>query len=192
MTASARVGYIRVSSDDQNTARQLADIACDRIYTDKASAKNTDRPQLKEMISYVRDGDHLFVHSMDRLARDLADLLRLVTEINAKGVVIHFVKENLIFSPDEKAAPMEKLMLSMLGAFAEFERSMIKERQREGIAQAKARGVYKGRKPISSDRVAEARRLIANGKAKSDVCKELGIGRTTLYKYLNAPTGAPT
>lgn len=184
MTSSAKVGYIRVSTVDQNTSRQLADLKIDKVFEDKASAKTTDRPQLQEMMEYVRDGDHLYIHSMDRLARNLADLLHLVSEITGKGVTIHFVKENLNFSPGESAAPMAKLMLSMLGAFAEFERSLILERQREGIALAKARGAYKGRKPVSADCVAKARQMIADGKAKTTVCKELGIGRTTLYKYL--------
>lgn len=184
MTTFAKVGYIRVSTVDQNTARQLADLSLDKTFTDKASAKNTDRPQLKAMIEYVRDGDQLYVHSMDRLARNLADLLNLVSKITRKGVTIHFIKENLTFSPDEKTAPMAKLMLSMLGAFAEFERSMILERQREGIAQAKARGAYKGRQPVAATLIEEARKMIADGEPKTAVCKKLGIARTTLYKYL--------
>ncbi len=188
MASSANVAYIRVSTIDQNTERQLANlkIKFDRVFTEKVSAKNTARPQLQEMLAFIRDGDHLYIHSMDRLARNLADLLNLVTRTTEKGVTIHFVKENLTFSPNEESNPMSKLMLSMMGAFAEFERSLILERQREGIAQAKARGAYKGRKPLSSDKLEEARKLIASGKAKTDVCKELGIGRTTLYKYVKA------
>ncbi len=186
MTSSANVSYIRVSTVDQNTDRQLAnlDVKLDRTFVEKASAKSTERPQLQEMLAFVREGDHLYIHSMDRLARNLADLLNLVTQITTKGVTIHFVKERLTFSPKEKTNPMSKLMLSMMGAFAEFERALILERQREGIAQAKARGAYKGRKPISSNQIEEARKMIATGKAKTDICKELGIGRTTLYKYL--------
>ena len=186
MTSSANVSYIRVSTVNQNTDRQLAtlNIKLDRSFVEKASAKSTERPQLQEMLAFIREGDHLYIHSMDRLARNLADLLDLVTQITTKGVTIHFVKENLTFSPKEKSSPMSKLMLSMMGAFAEFERSLILERQREGIAQAKARGAYKGRKPISSNQIEEARKMIAVDKAKTDICKELGIGRTTLYKYL--------
>lgn len=188
MSSSANVGYIRVSTVDQNTDRQLANlnVKLDRSFVEKASAKSTERPQLQEMLAFIREGDHLYIHSMDRLARNLADLLNLVTQITTKGVTIHFVKESLTFSPKE-ANPMSKLMLSMMGAFAEFERALILERQREGIAQAKARGAYKGRKPISSDQIEEAREMIATGKAKTIICKELGIGRTTLYKYLKMP-----
>ncbi len=188
MTAGVNVAYIRVSTVDQNTDRQLANlgIAFTRTFTEKASAKNTERPQLREMLAYIRDGDHLYVHSMDRLARNLADLLNLVTQLTVKGVTIHFVKENLVFSAKEKATAMSKLMLSLMGAFAEFERSLILERQREGIAQAKARGAYKGRKPISDAQISTIRRLVAEGKTKTTICRELGIGRTTLYKYIKS------
>lgn len=143
-----------------------------------------ERPQLQEMLAFIREGDRLCIHSMDWLARNLADLLNLVTQITTKGVTIHFVKESLTFSPKEKANPMSKLMLSMMGAFAEFERALILERQREGIAQAKARGAYKGRKPISSSRMEEARKLMSTRKSVTAICKDLGIGRTSFYKYL--------
>ena len=194
MASSAKVGYIRVSTVDQNTARQLADLGfeLDQIFEDKASAKNTQRPQLQEMIKYVREGDLLYVHSMDRLARNLADLLQLVTEITGKGVTIHFMKESLTFAPNEKTAPMAKLMLSMLGAVAEFERSMILERQREGIAQAKARGAYKGRKPLAPETIEKARQLLTSGKKRVEICKELGIARTSLFKYLKQNEAQPT
>ncbi len=184
MTVFAKVGYVRVSTIDQNTGRQLSGIELDRIFEDKASAKDTNRPQLMELLRYVRQDDHVYIHSMDRLARNLSDLLRLVTELTNKGVTVHFVKENLTFAPDEKTAPMAKLMLSMLGAVAEFERSMILERQREGINLAKARGAYKGRRPLSDGKIEAARQLLLQGKSKVAVCKELGIGRTSLYKYL--------
>ena len=143
-----------------------------------------ERPQLQEMLAFIREGDHLDIHSMDRLVRNFTDLLNLVTQITTKGVTIHFVKEGLTFSPKEKANPMSKLMLSMMGAFSEFERALILARQREGIAQAKARGVYKGRKPISSSRMEEARKLMSTGKSVTAICKDLGIGRTSFYKYL--------
>ena len=187
MATSAKVGYVRVSSVDQHTDRQLAGLDLDRVFEEKASGKNTtQRPVLQEMLSYIREGDELYVHSMDRLARNLEDLLSLVSAITGKGVTIHFLKENLTFDAKENASPMSQLLLSMMGAVAEFERSLILERQREGIAQAKARGAYKGRKPISEEVLDHARRLIASGKKKAEVAKELGIARTTLYKYLNA------
>ena len=139
------VGYIRVSSLDQNTERQLDGRKLDRTFTDKASGKDTNRPELQAAIDYVREGDRLVVHSMDRLARNLDDLRKLVSDLTAHGVVVEFVKECLIFTGEEKA--MSKLLLSVMGAFAEFERSLIRERQREGIALAKQKGVYAGRKP---------------------------------------------
>jgi DNA invertase Pin-like site-specific DNA recombinase len=136
-----RVGYVRVSTLDQNTERQLADQTLDRIFTDAASGKDTARPKLAEMIAYVREGDTVIVHAMDRLARNLDDLRALVRTLTAKGVQITFIKENLTFSGD--STPMAQLLLSMMGAFAEFERAIIRERQREGVAIAKAKGAYK-------------------------------------------------
>src|SRR5215212_8374867 len=139
-----RVGYIRVSTLDQEAGRQLEGIQLDRTFTDHASGKDTKRPQLEELLSFVRTGDTVFVHSMDRLARNLDDLRRIVQALTNKGVRIEFVKENLTFTGED--SPMASLMLSVMGAFAEFERSLIKERQREGIALARKRGAYRGRK----------------------------------------------
>src|ERR1700739_4006299 len=133
-----RIGYQRVSTVDQNTDRQLDGVGLDKVFTDKASGKDTDRPELSRALDYVRDGDTLVVHSMDRLARNLEDLRRVVRELTGSGVKVEFVKESLTFSGDD--SPMNTLLLSMLGAVAEFERSMILERQREGIAIAKAGG----------------------------------------------------
>ena len=129
-----RVGYIRVSSVDQNTVRQLDGIAVERTFTDKASGKDTTRPALDEMLAFVRDGDTVIVHSMDRLARNLDDLRRVVRSLTGKGVRVDFVKESLAFTGDD--SPMATLLLSVMGAFAEFERALILERQREGIAAA--------------------------------------------------------
>ena len=139
-----RIGYIRVSSIDQNPERQLEGVALDKTFTDKASAKDINRPQLMEMLDFVREGDVIIVHSMDRLARNLEDLRHLVQNQTQRGIRIEFVKEGLSFSGDD--SPMATLLLSVMGAFAEFERALLKERQREGIALAKKRGVYKGRK----------------------------------------------
>ena len=153
MGAAAKIGYTRVSTWEQNTARQLVGVALDRVFEEKASGKNIDaRPVLQEMLDYIREGDEVYVHSMDRLARNLKDLLTLVTTITDKGVTLHFVKENLTFEAKEKASPFNKLLLGLLGSVAQFERELLLERQREGIAQAKARGAYKGRKPIESKR----------------------------------------
>ena len=129
------IGYIRVSSAEQNTERQLDGLDMNRIFTDKVSGKSVDRPALQEMLRFVREGDHLYVHSMDRLARNLIDLRQMVQDLTAKGVRITFVKENLVFNGDDAA--MSVLLLSVMGAVAEFERAILRERQAEGIRIAK-------------------------------------------------------
>src|SRR5918996_2142014 len=177
------IGYIRVSTLDQHTERQLDGIEVDKTFLDKASGKDTKRPQLDQLIGFVRSGDTVFVHSMDRLARNLDDLRRIVQTLTGKGVRIEFVKEHLTFTGED--SPMANLMLSVMGAFAEFERALIKERQREGITQAKKRGAFKGRrKSLSQTAVADMRQRIAAGVSKSQVAREFGISRETLYKYL--------
>ena len=142
--AGQRVGYIRVSSLDQHTDRQLDGIELDRVFTDTASGKDVSRPQLDALLGFVRDGDTVIVHSMDRLARNLDDLRRLVRGLTDKGVRVQFITENLTFTGDDTA--MATLLLSVMGAFAEFERALSRERQREGIAKARLRGAYRGRK----------------------------------------------
>jgi DNA invertase Pin-like site-specific DNA recombinase len=132
------VGYIRVSTADQNTDRQLTGHALDRTFTDRLSGKDTARPELTAMIGYVRDGDTIIVHSMDRLARNLDDLRRLVRQLTGKGVKITFVKESLTFTGHD--SPMATLLLSVMGGFAEFERALIRGRQREGIAPGQDQG----------------------------------------------------
>jgi DNA invertase Pin-like site-specific DNA recombinase len=157
---SPRVGYVRVSSADQNTVRQLDGIKVERTFTDKASGKDTARPKLEEMLAFVRDGDTVLVHSMDRLARNLDDLRRVVRTLTGKGVGVEFVKESLTFTGED--SPMATLLLSVMGAFAEFERALILERRREGIAAAKQRGVYASRKPaLTPDRARELRERAA-------------------------------
>lgn len=179
---SQRVGYQRVSTVDQNTDRQLDGVELDKLFIDKASGKDTKRPQLAACLDYVREGDTLVVHSMDRLARNLEDLRRLVRELTGRGVKIEFINENLTFAGDD--SPMNTLLLSMLGAVAEFERSMILERQREGIALAKAAGKYKGRKASLTDEQArELRARLAAGEAVTALAKEFGVSRQTVYNY---------
>jgi DNA invertase Pin-like site-specific DNA recombinase len=185
-----RIGYIRVSTLDQHTERQLDGIEVDKTFTDKASGKDTKRPQLELMMSFVRSGDTVIVHSMDRLARNLDDLRRIVQTLTGKGVRIEFVKEHLTFTGED--SPMANLMLSVMGAFAEFERALIKERQREGIAQAIKRGAFKGRKKsLSQAEVAQMHQRISNGMSKAQVAREFGISRETLYKYLRGPESTP-
>ncbi|MRH93332.1 helix-turn-helix domain-containing protein [Nocardia sp. SYP-A9097] len=183
-----RVGYVRVSAVDQNTARQLDGIAVDKTFTDKMSGKDTDRDQLTAMLGYVREGDTVVVHSMDRLARNLGDLLTLVQDLTARGVRVEFVKEVLTFTGED--SPIAQLMLSIMGAVAQFERAMIGERQREGIAKAKARGVYTGRKPaLSQEQARELRARAAAGERKTALARAFGISRDTVYTYLQ--TSAP-
>jgi DNA invertase Pin-like site-specific DNA recombinase len=178
-----RVGYVRVSTVDQNTARQLDGVDVERIFEDKVSGKSTDRPKLAEMLRFVRDGDTVVVHSMDRLARNMDDLRKLVKDMNARGIKIQFMKEGLTFTGDD--SPMSKLLLSMLGAVAEFEREIILERQREGIAAAKANGVYKGRKPsLTPEQERELAARAAAGQKKTDLAREYGISRETVYRIL--------
>jgi DNA invertase Pin-like site-specific DNA recombinase len=178
-----RIGYKRVSTVDQNTARQLEGISLDRVFEDKASGKSTDRSGLQAALAYCRDGDILVVHSMDRLARSLVDLRTMVGELTARGVTVEFIKEQLKFTGDD--APIAILMLSLLGAFAEFERSLIHERQREGIAMAKAAGKYKGRrKTLTAEKVAELKTRVNAGERKTELACAFGISRETLYAYL--------
>jgi len=179
-----RVGYIRVSSLDQNTERHLLEgQELDKVFTDRASGKDTKRPQLQACLEYIREGDELVVHSMDRLARNLDDLRRMVLDLTGKGVHVRFVKENLTFTGED--SPMSNLLLSLLGAVSEFERSMIRERQREGIALAKKNGVYKGRKPsLTAEQVKEIRRRAKAGEQKTGLAAEYGVSRQTLYSSL--------
>ena len=183
------IGYARVSSADQDTARQLESLnrlSPNRLFEDKASGKDTKRPALAEAIQYVRDGDTLAVHSLDRLARNLADLLHVVEEVTAKGAAVKFIKENLTFTSNE-SDPFSKLTLHMLGAFAQFERSLIRERQREGIAIAKLAGAFKGRKQaLNEEQVKELLSIDkANyGKERTALADKFGISRTSLYRYL--------
>lgn len=181
-----KIGYARVSSKDQNLDRQLAALKKEkvfRVFTDTVSGSSTQRPGLDGALNYVRAGDQLIVVSMDRLARSLIDLHRLVDELAERGVSVKFLKEGQTYSLD--SSPVAKLMLGLLGSVAEFERSIIRERQAEGIAKAKARGVYKGRaKVLNEEQVVQAREWVSEGVPKAEVARRFGIGRTTLYKYL--------
>lgn len=178
------VGYVRVSSVGQNPERQVEALAgCERLFTDRLSGKNADRPALTELVGYVREGDTVRVASLDRLARNLDDLRRLVTDLTGKGVRVEFIKEGLTFTGEANA--MNRLLLSMLGAVAEFERELIRERQAEGIALAKERGIYKGRaKALSPAQVTEAQERVSQGIPKAKVARDLGVSRQTLYNAL--------
>ena len=170
------VGYVRVSSEQQNLARQLESIGIvDRLFQDKVSGgRRADRTGLAECLRYIRDGDTVRVASMDRLARSLADLQQIVDEILKEGASVHFLKENQTYSPDSSDS-MSRLLLQILGAFAEFERNLIRERQAEGIALAKRAGKYTGRtRTTTPDALALARQRIASGVSKQRVARELG------------------
>ena len=183
MSIGQRVGYQRVSSADQSTDRQLDGVPLDRMFTDHASGKDTQRPELQKLIAYVREGDLVVVHSMDRLARNLDDLRSLVKAFTGKGVKVQFMKEGLTFSGED--SPMAQLLLNVMGSFAEFERALIRERQREGVALAKARGAYKGRRRrLSDEEIADLRSKAVPGANKAALAREYGIGRRTLYGYL--------
>jgi len=180
-----QVAYIRVSSSDQNTARQLDGLTFDRTFTDTVSGKSTNRPAFGEMMKFVREGDTVVVHSMDRLARNLGDLRTVVLDLTGRGVQVRFVKENLTFTGEDSA--MSMLLLNVMGAFAEFERALIRERQREGVQAAKERGdVYKGRKPsLTAMQVTELQKRAAAGEPKARLAREYNVSRETVYRYLS-------
>ena len=179
------VGYARVSSPEQNLDRQtsrLTDAGAQKLFTDTVSGSTRDRPGLDAVVEYLRAGDTLLVASMDRLARSLVDLHTLVDELTTKGITVTFIQEGQSYSANP--SPTGRLLLGMLGAVAEFERSIIRERQAEGIARAKARGVYKGRKPVPGEKIEQARKLVSQGVPKARVARELGISRSSLYNHL--------
>ena len=174
-----------MSTADQNVERQLDGIELDRVFTDKASGKDTKRPKLQAALEYLRDGDQLFVHSMDRLARNTEDLLRTVRELNERSVSVTFMKENLTFSG--KRDPIAELMMTVLGGIAKFERALILERQREGIALARARGAYKGRKKsLKPEEAVQLREMAVAGMPKAELARTFQISRETVYSYLKA------
>lgn len=177
------VGYLRVSSLDQKELRQLEGIALDKRFIDKASGKDLHRPELQQLTAYVREGDTVICHSMDRLARNLDDLRKIVLGFTDRGVHVRFEKENLTFTGQD--SPMSHLLLSVMGAFAQFERDLIRERQREGITLAKLReGAYTGRKhSLNPTQAKELRRRVAAGESKTALAHELGISRQSIYRY---------
>ena len=180
------MGYLCASSTDQNLARQREALgALDREFVDELSARSrAHRPGLEECLAYLRTGDELLVASIDRLARSLVDLRIIIDQVTAKGASVHFLKEGLVFSTTNQD-PRATLMLGILGSFAEFERSIIRERQAEGIALAKKAGKYTGRKKaLSPEQVAHARRRVEAGESKTAIAQDLGVGRATLHRAL--------
>ncbi|MDG2997164.1 recombinase family protein [Vibrio parahaemolyticus] len=171
--------YLRVSTKIQNTERQLNNVPCDRLFIDKASGKNTQRPELEALLRFIQPGDHINVHSIDRLARNLKDLRMLIDEVTAKKCSIQFHKENLLFTGEKNA--FQDLMLNMLGAVAEFERAIINERRLEGIAKAKEKGVRFGRK-INIGRYSEINQLLDDGLSIRAVATQLQCGVSTVQR----------
>ena len=178
MSRSQQVAYIRVSTIDQNNVRQLSGMSFDKTFEDTCSGKDTNRPALNDLISYVREGDVVHVHDISRMARNVEDLLRLIKELNSKGVTVHFHNESLIFDGDDN--PIQNLMITLLGAVYRFEREMILERQREGIAKAKEAGKYRGRKPsVDRDKVLA---LLRDGMSIRKTAKALEIAPSTVQR----------
>lgn len=179
-----RIGYVRVSTVDQNPERQLEGVELDKKFTEFASGTTTNRPQLTAMLDYAREDDKIFVHSMDRLARNVKDLRNLIDSLRKNRISIHFVKENLIFS--EENNPMSNLLLMVMGAIAEFEHAIMSERQREGIAIAKRAGKFKGRsKALSKEKIEFLKEQLRTTRiTKSKLALDMGISRMTLYQYI--------
>lgn len=177
--------YIRVSTVHQNTVRQLVDVPCDREYLEKISAKDVNRPQLQAMLSNLRPGDIINVHSLDRLCRNVKDLLNIIEEVQSKGATIKFHSENLIFEPNANN-PLNKAITTIVAAMAELERNLILERVREGCQQARLEGKYKGRQPkLSEIQINELKSMI--GKyPRSKIAKHFGITTRSTYHYAPA------
>lgn len=178
-----RLAYLRVSSEDQNDARQrdLSDI--NEWFVEKVSGKDTERPELQRMLSYLRPGDQVVCWSMDRMCRNLRDMLEVVETITAKGASLEFVTERLTFAGDDD--PFARLHLSILSAVAEFERKLILRRQAEGIEKAKQRGIYRGRAPaLRTDDLAMLRQRVESGVPVARVARDLGVGRNTAFRAL--------
>jgi DNA invertase Pin-like site-specific DNA recombinase len=178
-----RIGYRRVSTIDQNLARQdLGEV--DKVFEEKLSgASAKDRPQLQAMIEFAREGDEVIIYSIDRMARDLRDCLNIVTSLNGKGVTVSFVSERLSFSGNEDD-PFARLQLHLMSAFAAYELAILKHRQKAGIANAKAKGLYKGR-PAKTD-VAAIMAMHREGHGATHIARTLNISRATVYRTLNA------
>lgn len=179
-------GYARVSSVDQHLDRQmnaLSSVGVKNFFTDKMSGKNLKRPGFESLKNKVESGDVIVVQSMDRLSRSLKDLLNTIEYFGDRGVTIRFLKENIEISPGN-VSPISKLLLGIMGAVAEFERNLIRERQREGIELAKKRGIYKGRTPVDMEKIAAVQQKVSEGQSVIEACKSVGIGRTTYYQRL--------
>lgn len=182
-----RIGYVRTSTADQNTARQLEGVPLDKTFTDQLSGKDRNRPQLQACLDFLREGDTLVVHALDRLGRNVRDLLDIVEELTTKGVTVSFLHPSLSFSGDD--SPINKLLFLMLAGFAEMERSLIRERQLEGIAIAKREKKYLGRAPAiraGNGKLAELTKLAAENTPIAEMARAVNVSRQTIYSWLKA------
>ena len=184
------VAYIRVSSEAQSLARQRraldeSALQIDQVFQEKASGDSRNRPVLDQTLKYLREGDTLVVPSVDRLARSLVDLEGIIKGLVANGVSVQFLKENLAIGPTGSTSDI--LIRQVIGAVAQFERAIIRERQIEGIQAAKAAGKHLGRKPsLTPQQVEEVRRRVEQGEAKARLASEYGVSRSTVYAALEA------
>ena len=181
------IAYVRVSTVEQNEARQIEALKkyeIEKWFTEKVSGKNTNRPQLQQMLEFAREGDTIYIHDFTRLARSTKDLLDIVEHLKSKGIHLVSNKESI-----DTSTPTGKLMLTFLAGIAEFERENLLERQREGISIAKRNGKYKGRKPFKSDKFEELYEDYMNRKInKTEFAKLLGVSRPTVYKLISVYT----
>lgn len=184
MSEGKHIGYTRVSTILQNDERQLAGVSLDRVFSDQASARDTKRPALKEMLAFIRKGDTVHVHDISRLARNVADLHQLVGKITGKGANLQFEKEGLSFSGEPMSDPMSDLLLSMLGSVYQFERAILLERQREGVQIAKQKGKYKGRKKQIDD--SEIRAMLDSGVSFRKTAENLGVSLSSVQRASRA------
>ncbi len=182
------VGYIRVSTLIQNTERQLYGLSLDKVFEDKISGKDTNRPQLQACLQFIREGDTLHIHSIDRLARNLCDLLNIVNTLLERGISIQFHKENMTFIPNAEN-PTQTLYLNILGSVAQFERSLIRERQKEGIALARMKNAYKNcgrKKSLTPEQITDIKSKKDQGVPVSRLAREYSVSRQTIYETLKA------
>lgn len=182
----ATVGYARTSTIGQAAGleaqlRDLAAAGCGKVFQEQVSSVDTKRPELEQALDYLREGDALVVTKLDRLARSMANLADITARLNAKGVELKVLALNL-----DTATPTGKLMLNLMGSIAEFERELMLERQREGIAKAKSEGKYKGRAPTARAKADEVRRLKGKGKTADEIVSQLGISRSSVFRVLRA------
>ncbi|PYB70729.1 recombinase family protein [Rhizobium wuzhouense] len=181
---STLVGYARTSTLEQiagleSQVRDLTAAGCTKIFQEQVSSVDTKRPELERVLDYVREGDTLVVTKLDRLARSMANLMEIMGKLRSKGVELKILALNL-----DTSTPTGKLMLNMLGSIAEFERELMLERQREGIAKAKADGKYRGRAPTARNKADKVREMRSQGKTVEAIIEELGVSRSSVFRAL--------